>query len=90
MVDIVHRVGIKAPVSAVYAALATIDGLVLGAGDACIGINPASDDPAIRGWAVRMAGVVNPIPDGVYDATGQVPYLTKDAVPYRDADGNPF
>lgn len=27
MVDIVHRVGIKAPVSAVYAALATIDGL---------------------------------------------------------------
>lgn len=27
MVDIVHRVGIKAPVSKVYAALATIDGL---------------------------------------------------------------
>ncbi len=27
MVDIVHRVGIKAPVSQVYAALATIDGL---------------------------------------------------------------
>ena len=27
MVDIVHRVGIKAPVSKVYAALATVDGL---------------------------------------------------------------
>jgi uncharacterized protein YndB with AHSA1/START domain len=27
MVDIVHRVGIKAPISKVYAALATIDGL---------------------------------------------------------------
>lgn len=27
MVDIVHRVGIKAPVSQVYAALATVDGL---------------------------------------------------------------
>jgi uncharacterized protein YndB with AHSA1/START domain len=27
MVDIVHRVGIKAPASAVYAALATVDGL---------------------------------------------------------------
>ena len=27
MVDIVHRVGIKAPVSKVYAALSTIDGM---------------------------------------------------------------
>ena len=29
-------------------------------------------------------------PDAAYDATGQVPYLTRDAVPDRDADGNPF
>jgi len=29
-------------------------------------------------------------PDAAYDATGQVPYATKDAAPYRDAAGNPF
>ena len=29
-------------------------------------------------------------PDDAYDATGQVPYVTKAAVPYKDADGNPF
>ncbi|WBU28922.1 ethanolamine ammonia-lyase subunit EutB [Rhodopseudomonas palustris] len=31
-----------------------IDGLLLGAGDACIGINPASDDPAVLGQLVRL------------------------------------
>ena len=31
-----------------------IDGLLLGAGDACIGINPASDDPAVIGGLVRL------------------------------------
>ncbi len=30
-----------------------LDGLLLGAGDACIGINPASDDPAVIGNLVR-------------------------------------
>ena len=29
-------------------------------------------------------------PDSAYDATGQVPYQTKEAVPYRDAEGNAF
>src|ERR1700754_3230969 len=31
-----------------------LDGLLLGAGDACIGINPASDDPAVLGELVRL------------------------------------
>ncbi|RJF75527.1 ethanolamine ammonia-lyase subunit EutB [Rhodopseudomonas palustris] len=31
-----------------------LDGLLLGAGDACIGINPASDDPAVLGDLVRL------------------------------------
>ncbi|UYO48122.1 ethanolamine ammonia-lyase subunit EutB [Rhodopseudomonas palustris] len=31
-----------------------LDGLLLGAGDACIGINPASDDPAVLGQLVRL------------------------------------
>jgi ethanolamine ammonia-lyase large subunit len=31
-----------------------LDGILLGAGDACIGINPASDDPAILGGLVRL------------------------------------
>ena len=31
-----------------------LDGLMLGAGDACIGINPASDDPAVLGGLVRL------------------------------------
>jgi ethanolamine ammonia-lyase large subunit len=31
-----------------------LDGLLLGSGDACIGINPASDDPAILGGLVRL------------------------------------
>ncbi|WP_316195867.1 MULTISPECIES: ethanolamine ammonia-lyase subunit EutB [unclassified Bradyrhizobium] len=31
-----------------------VDGLVLGAGDACIGINPASDDPAVIGGLLRL------------------------------------
>ena len=35
-------------------AASTLDGLMLGAGDACIGINPASDDPAVLGQLVRM------------------------------------
>src|SRR6185437_14395668 len=30
-----------------------LDGILLGAGDACIGINPASDDPAVIGGLVR-------------------------------------
>jgi ethanolamine ammonia-lyase large subunit len=30
-----------------------LDGLLLGSGDACIGINPASDDPAVLGNLVR-------------------------------------
>ncbi len=35
-------------------AASMLDGLMLGAGDACIGINPASDDPAVLGRLVRM------------------------------------
>jgi ethanolamine ammonia-lyase large subunit len=31
-----------------------LDGLLLGSGDACMGINPASDDPAIIGGLVRL------------------------------------
>lgn len=31
-----------------------LDGLLLGAGDACIGVNPASDDPALLGDLVRL------------------------------------
>jgi ethanolamine ammonia-lyase large subunit len=31
-----------------------LDGILLGAGDACIGINPASDDPAVLGGLVRL------------------------------------
>ena len=31
-----------------------LDGLVLGSGDACIGINPASDDPAVIGELLRL------------------------------------
>src|SRR5450756_2024090 len=31
-----------------------LDGLMLGAGDACIGINPASDDPAAIGGLLRL------------------------------------
>jgi ethanolamine ammonia-lyase large subunit len=31
-----------------------LDGLLLGAGDACIGINPASDDPAIIGRLLHL------------------------------------
>ncbi|NVN87704.1 MAG: ethanolamine ammonia-lyase subunit EutB [Rhodopseudomonas sp.] len=31
-----------------------LDGLVLGSGDACIGINPASDDPVVLGNLVRL------------------------------------
>jgi len=31
-----------------------LDGILLGAGDACIGINPASDDPAVIGELVRL------------------------------------
>jgi ethanolamine ammonia-lyase large subunit len=33
---------------------AILDGLLLGSGDACIGINPASDDPAVIGGLVRL------------------------------------
>jgi ethanolamine ammonia-lyase large subunit len=31
-----------------------LDGIMLGSGDACIGINPASDDPAVIGGLVRL------------------------------------
>ena len=31
-----------------------LDGLLLGSGDACIGINPASDDPAVTGGLLRL------------------------------------
>jgi ethanolamine ammonia-lyase large subunit len=31
-----------------------LDGLMLGSGDACIGINPASDDPAVIGGLARL------------------------------------
>ena len=31
-----------------------LDGILLGSGDACIGINPASDDPAVLGGLVRL------------------------------------
>jgi len=31
-----------------------LDGIVLGSGDACIGINPASDDPAVIGGLLRL------------------------------------
>jgi ethanolamine ammonia-lyase large subunit len=31
-----------------------LDGIMLGSGDACIGINPASDDPAVIGNLVRL------------------------------------
>ncbi len=31
-----------------------LDGLMLGSGDACIGVNPASDDPAVLGRLVRL------------------------------------
>ena len=31
-----------------------LDGILLGSGDACIGINPASDDPAVIGQLLRL------------------------------------
>src|SRR6202011_3014292 len=31
-----------------------LDGILLGSGDACIGINPASDEPAVIGGLVRL------------------------------------
>ncbi|HWZ07282.1 MAG TPA: ethanolamine ammonia-lyase subunit EutB, partial [Bradyrhizobium sp.] len=31
-----------------------LDGILLGSGDACIGINPASDDPAVVGGLLRL------------------------------------
>ncbi|WP_291684873.1 ethanolamine ammonia-lyase subunit EutB [Bradyrhizobium sp.] len=31
-----------------------LDGIMLGSGDACIGINPASDDPAVIGGLLRL------------------------------------
>ena len=32
-----------------------LDGMLLGSGDACIGINPASDDPAVIGATAAAA-----------------------------------
>src|SRR6202790_5385759 len=31
-----------------------LDGILLGSGDACIGINPASDDPKVIGGLLRL------------------------------------
>src|SRR4051794_4208668 len=37
-----------------------LDGIMLGAGDACIGINPASDDPAVIGGMLRLVdGIIS-------------------------------
>ena len=37
-----------------------LDGLLLGSGDACIGINPASDDPAVIGGMLRLVdGIIS-------------------------------
>src|ERR1700744_19809 len=39
-----------------------LDGLLLGSGDACIGINPASDDPAVIGGLLRLLDdIVTPL-----------------------------
>ena len=35
-------------------AASILDGIMLGSGDACIGINPASDDPMVLGGLVRL------------------------------------
>src|SRR3954469_12118069 len=35
-------------------AASVLDGLMMGSGDACIGINPASDDPAVIGRLLRL------------------------------------
>jgi ethanolamine ammonia-lyase large subunit len=35
-------------------AASILDGILLGSGDACIGINPASDDPGVIGGLVRL------------------------------------
>jgi ethanolamine ammonia-lyase large subunit len=35
-----------------------LDGIMLGSGDACIGINPASDDPAVLGELVRLTDTI--------------------------------
>ena len=35
-------------------AASILDGLMMGSGDACIGINPASDDPAVIGRLLRL------------------------------------
>ena len=35
-------------------AASILDGILLGSGDACIGINPASDDPTVIGGLVRL------------------------------------
>jgi ethanolamine ammonia-lyase large subunit len=35
-------------------AASILDGILLGSGDACIGINPASDDPAVIGGLLRL------------------------------------
>src|SRR3981189_920160 len=35
-------------------AASILDGIMLGSGDACIGINPASDDPAVIGGLLRL------------------------------------
>ncbi len=35
-----------------------LDGLMMGSGDACIGINPASDDPAVIGGLLRLLDAI--------------------------------
>jgi ethanolamine ammonia-lyase large subunit len=40
-----------------------LDGILLGSGDACIGINPASDDPAVIGELLRLLdGIISRLP----------------------------
>src|SRR5258705_13507757 len=39
-----------------------LDGILLGSGDACIGINPASDDPAVIGRLLPPLALITPPP----------------------------
>src|SRR5438046_54292 len=55
-----------------------LDGILLGAGDACIGINPASDDPAVIGELLRLLdGIISrlQIPTQVCVPTHVIPAL---------------
>lgn len=70
MVDIVHRVGIRAPVSRVYAALTTLDGLAgwwtqdtTGCADLDGQITFRFHDPAGREMGAFVMGVAALVPD---------------------------